>query len=120
MAQRSSVGDLPLNKNLWTSSFVLVTGGLSFALLGLFYLLIDVWRLKVFFLFFIVIGVNPITIYLLEGRLIDFEQPAAFLFGGAIEGSLERWQGFLMATAIVGIEWLVLFFLYRKRVFLRV
>jgi len=116
----SSVGDLPLNKNLWTSSFVLVTGGLSFALLGLFYLLIDVWRLKVFFLFFIVIGVNPITIYLLEGRLVDFEQPAAFLFGGAIEGSLERWQGFLMQTAIVGIEWLVLFFLYRKRVFLRV
>ncbi|MCH2103902.1 MAG: DUF5009 domain-containing protein [Planctomycetes bacterium] len=116
----SSVGDMPLNKNLWTSSFVLVTGGLSLALLGLFYLLIDVWKLRVFFLFFIVIGVNPIMIYILEGRLIDFTQPASFLFEGAIGGAMERWQGFLMATAVVGVEWLVLFFLYRKRVFLRV
>ena len=63
---------------------------------------------------------NPITIYLLEGRLIDFEIPASFLFGGAIGGFVEQYQGLLMATAVVGIEWLLLFFLYRKRVFLRV
>lgn len=116
----SEMGDMPLNKNLWTSSFVLVTGGLSLALLGLFYLLVDVWRLKLVFFFFIVIGMNPITIYLMEARLVDFEKPAEFLFGGAIGQSLSAYQGFLKATAVIGIEWLVLFFLYRKRVFLRV
>ena len=116
----SQMGDMPLNKNLWTSSFVLVTGGLSLALLGLFYLLVDVWRLKPVFFLFIVIGMNPITIYLMEGRLVDFEKPAEFLFGGAISQSLSGYQGLLKATAVIGIEWLVLFFLYRKRVFLRV
>ena len=116
----SQMGDMPLNKNLWTSSFVLVTGGLSLALLGLFYLLVDVWRLKPVFFLFIVIGMNPITIYILEGRLVDFEKPAEFLFGGAISQSLSSYQGLLKATAVIGIEWLVLFFLYRKRVFLRV
>jgi len=116
----SSVGDLPLNKNLWTSSFVLVTGGLSLALLGLFYLLVDVWRLKAGFFFFIVIGMNPITIYMLQGRLVDFELPMEFLFGGAISGASENVQGLLKATGVVAIEWLLLFFLYRKRVFLRV
>jgi len=116
----ASVGDLPLNKNLWTSSFVLVTGGLSLALLGFFYLLIDVWRLRAGFFFFIVIGMNPITIYFLEGRLFDFATPAEFLFGGAIGAVAAEYQGLLMATAVVVIEWLLLFFLYRKRVFLRV
>ena len=116
----SSVGDLPLNKNLWTSSFVLVTGGLSLVLLGIFYLLIDVWRLRAGFFFFIVIGMNPITIYLLEGRLFDFVKPAEFLFGGAIGAAAAEYQGLLSATAVIGLEWLLLFFLYRKRVFLRV
>ncbi len=116
----SSAGDLPLNKNLWTSSFVLVTGGLSLALLGIFYLLVDVWRLKPVFFFFIVIGMNPITIYLLEGRLIDFDLPAEFLFDGAISEVASKYQGLLKVTAVVGIEWLLLFTLYRKRVFLKV
>ena len=116
----SSVGDMPLNKNLWTSSFVLVTGGLSLALLGVFYLLIDVWRLRAPFFFFIVIGMNSITLYLLEGCLIDFAEPAEFLFGGAIASAVAEYQGLLMATAVVGLEWLLLFFLYRKRVFLKV
>jgi predicted acyltransferase len=116
----SAAGDLPLNKNLWTSSFVLVTGGLSLGLLGLFYLLVDVWRLKPVFFFFIVIGMNPITIYLLEGRLVDFEKPAEFLFEGAIGQTATAYQDLLRASAVIGIEWLVLFFLYRKRVFLRV
>jgi predicted acyltransferase len=116
----SAAGDLPLNKNLWTSSFVLVTGGLSLGLLGLFYLLVDVWRLKPVFFFFIVIGMNPITIYLLEGRLVDFEKPAEFLFEGAIGQTATAYRDLLRASAVIGIEWLVLFFLYRKRVFLRV
>jgi predicted acyltransferase len=105
----ASMGDLPLNKNLWTSSFVLLTGGLSLALLGLFYLLIDVWRLKPLFFFFTVIGMNSITIYLLEGCC-----PPIF------EESAADYQRVLMTTAVITVEWLLLFFLYRKKVFLRV
>ena len=54
----------PINKHLWTSSFVCWVGGLSLLLFAIFYLIIDVWQYKKWALFFVVIGMNPITIYL--------------------------------------------------------
>ena len=56
--------DFPINKNLWSSSFVLHCAGLSLLLLALFYLVIDVWRFRAWTLFFVVIGSNSILAYL--------------------------------------------------------
>jgi len=61
--------NFPINKNLWSSSFVCYVGGLSLLLFALFYLVIDVWNFRKWTLFFVVIGMNPITI---SGRLQDF------------------------------------------------
>lgn len=57
---------LPVNKNLWTSSFVLCAGGLSLMLLGLFFIIVDGWGFKAWAFPFVVIGMNPITIILLR------------------------------------------------------
>src|SRR5258708_821 len=54
----------PVIKKLWTSSFVLVTAGCSAVLLGLFYLVIDVWRFRIWAAPFVWIGMNAITLYL--------------------------------------------------------
>ncbi len=56
----------PINKALWSPSFTLVVGGISYALLSLFYWVVDVngWRRWTFF--FTVIGMNSITIYMAQ------------------------------------------------------
>jgi predicted acyltransferase len=110
--------EFPINKNLWTSSFVLHCAGLSLLLLSLFYLVIDVWKLRRWAFPLIVIGSNAILIYLI-GRVIDFDYAAKFLFGGALQHT-GVYQLLLWATAIVVLKWLLLYLLYKKRIFLRV
>lgn len=109
----------PINKNLWTSSFVCWVGGLSLLLFSVFYLIIDVWSLRKWAFFFVVIGMNPITIYLAE-RIINFRNAAKFLFGGFTELFPVAWEPFLSGMAVTAVGWLFLYFLYRKKIFLKV
>jgi predicted acyltransferase len=109
----------PINKNLWTSSFVCWVGGLSLLLFALFYLIIDVWGYRKWAFFFVVIGMNPITIYLAE-RIINFRSATRFFFGG-IEALLpETWTPLIEAIGVTAIGWVFLYILYKKKVFLKV
>uniref|UniRef100_A0A7S3GFP6 DUF5009 domain-containing protein n=1 Tax=Palpitomonas bilix TaxID=652834 RepID=A0A7S3GFP6_9EUKA len=58
-----SDGPIPINKHLWTLSFVMVTGGLAFLLLCVLYLLIDVWKVWEDGSPFVYVGMNSIVIY---------------------------------------------------------
>ena len=71
----------PINKNLWTPTFVLAAGAYSVAMLALFYWIIDVkeWRGWSFPLR--VVGMNAITVYLLQ-RIVDFDAVSKFFVGG--------------------------------------
>ncbi|WP_165223924.1 acyltransferase family protein [Aquisphaera insulae] len=112
----------PIIKNLWTSSFVLVAGGFSLILLGLFYAIIDVIRLRGWAFFFVVIGMNAITIYI-GTRLIPFDDIAKTLFGGTARianGYSPGLQGVILAVGTLALEWLFLLDLYRRKIFLRV
>ncbi|HEV3301400.1 MAG TPA: DUF5009 domain-containing protein [Planctomycetaceae bacterium] len=102
----------PMNKNLWTSSFVLMTSGISLALLSIFYLVIDVWQIRAWSFFFVVIGVNAITVYVGQ-RLIDFDALAKIVFD-------HHMHGVLLESGGLFLKWIVLFFLYKQRIFLRV
>jgi predicted acyltransferase len=110
--------DFPINKNLWSSPFALLCAGLSLVLLALFYLVIDVWRFQAWTFFFVVIGSNSIFVYLSE-KFIDYSYTANFFFGGALKHA-GAYQALLTATAVLAVKWLLLLFLYKKRVFLRV
>ena len=109
----------PVNKKLWTSSFVLVVGAYSLLMFALFYYLIDVrgWRRWPFF--FTVIGMNSITIYLGQ-RFINFAFTSERLFSGTIALIPEAAQPFFDRAAYIAVCWIFLYFLYRKRVFLKV
>ena len=109
----------PINKNLWTSSFVCFVGGLSVLLFALFYLVIDIWKVEKWSRFFVVIGMNSITIYLAP-KVIDFNKPVQFLLGGAIELLPKAWTALATSVAYVGVVWLFLYVLYRKKIFLKV
>lgn len=110
---------VPVVKALWSSSFVLVAGGCSAALLALFYFVIDVkgWRRWTFF--FRVIGMNAITIYLVQ-RIVGLHNASKFLFGGAASLLPGAWQAVGANVAYVATCWLFLYILYRKNVFLKV
>ncbi len=109
----------PINKNLWSSSFVCYVGGLSMLLLAIFYLIIDVWKYQKWAFFFVVIGVNPITIYL-ANRIIGFGKATDLLFGGFAALVPENWSALVIAIGYVAIGWLFLYFLYKKKIFLKV
>jgi predicted acyltransferase len=108
----------PIIKKAWTATFDIYAAGLSFILLALFYLVIDVWKLQKWTFFFRVIGLNSITIYL-GTRMIDFDATSKFWFGGLAR--LSGAAGVLVIEAgVIAVEWLVLYFLYKQKVFLRV
>jgi len=110
----------PVNKNLWTSSFVLYAGGWSLMLLGLFYLVIDVWRIKKWAFFFVVIGMNSITIYVLQNRILRFDIIRDFFLKGIYDLSPATVQPFISALGYIAVVWIFLWFLWRKRIFLKV
>ena len=72
--------DFPIIKILWTSTFVLVAGGWSLLLLALFYTIIDVLKFRAWAFFFVVIGVNAITIYV-AADIIPFDEISEHLPG---------------------------------------
>jgi predicted acyltransferase len=110
--------EFPINKNLWSSSFVLQCAGLSLILLAIFYLIIDVWQLRAWTFPLVVIGSNSIFIYV-AAAFIDFEHTTSALFGGLLRGT-GAYHAMLMAIAVVVVKWLLLYVMYKKRIFLRV
>ncbi|HSB91728.1 MAG TPA: DUF5009 domain-containing protein [Flavitalea sp.] len=111
--------DFPINKNLWSSSFVMHVGGLSLLLLSLFYFIIDVKGYKKWSFFFTVIGMNSILIYVSE-HFIDwgYTSKAFFAWLGQLAGS--PYNLVVMAICFVLVKWAFLYFMYKKKVFLRV
>jgi len=106
----------PIIKKIWTVPFNMLTSGISFLLLAIFYYIIDVKMWRGWILFFRVIGLNSITIYM-GFRILDF--PSEFFLGSIIKlagpyGSSIEWFGVIL------LEWLMLYYFYKKKIFLRI
>ncbi len=110
----------PINKNMWTSSFVLFAGGWSLVLLSVFYLIIDVWGFRKWSIPFVWIGTNSILIYMASHGVINFESTSIFLFGGMLKNLPEVWQEVWIGSGILLIQLALLWFLYKKKWFLKV
>lgn len=109
----------PINKKMWTSTFVLVVGAYSVLMFALFYYIIDVKNHRGWILFFTVIGLNSITIYLAQ-QFINFRFTTDKIFGGLVRLFPENSQAFFSSAAYITVCWLFLYFLYKKKVFLKV
>jgi predicted acyltransferase len=114
----------PVIKKIWTSSYVLVAGGYSAVLLGVFYLIVDVWQARAWCQPFVWMGMNSITIYLASNIVGGFRRLAARFVGGDVRVFFDDHlaKGFgEMVISIVGLLlafWLV-HFLYKRKIFLR-
>jgi predicted acyltransferase len=109
---------LPIIKNLWTSSYVLFAAGWSLLLLALFYWIIDIRGWKKWAFFFTVIGMNPITIYILD-RFFDFGIIVAIFVHGFID-YLGPYKPLVLELGTIAVTWSLLYYLYRQKFFLRV
>jgi predicted acyltransferase len=110
----------PINKRLWSSSFVLYVGGLSLLLFAIFYYIIDVVGWKRWAFPFVLIGVNSIVIYMAAEGMVNFAHTANYIFGGLIHLLPVTWQPVLTAISITLLQLGLLYFLYRNRLFLKV
>jgi len=107
----------PINKHIWTSSFVMFAGGWCLLLMALFYWLIDVRGYRKWAFPFVVIGLNPITIYVAQ-RMFDFGLIAGIFVNGFIN-HLGLFKPLFWALSVLTVKWLFLYFLYRRRIFLK-
>jgi predicted acyltransferase len=110
----------PINKNMWTSSFVLYAGGWSVLLFAVFYLVIDAGRFSAWAMPFIWTGKNSILIYMAAHGVINFVSTSEFLFGGLISQFSAPWQPVMIWTGVAFIQLGLLYFLYKQKWFLKV
>lgn len=109
----------PIIKKMWTVPYVLLAAGVSALLLSLFYFVIDVKGSKNWTLFFRVFGMNSITIYL-ANRIIDFHDISRFFLNWTSVHINEQWGAVFIAIGVLTLQWALMLFLYRKKIFLRV
>jgi len=110
---------MPIIKKIWTPTYVLVSGGYSFILMGLFYWIIDVLHFKKWTLIFVWIGVNPITIYMAR-NILDFNGLAKRFVGGDIALLVGDKDAYLLLNIVsVGLSLLLLRFLYKRKIFIK-
>lgn len=110
----------PIIKNAATVPFNFLTSGISFMLLALFYFVIDVkkWTKGIIsykWMFFKVIGMNSILIYMIS-HIMNFYKLSGF-FTGWLAIPFGDWINIIGGIAI---EWLILYYLYKKGIFLKV
>jgi predicted acyltransferase len=108
----------PPIKKIWTTTFNLLAGGICTWLFVVFYLLVDFRPHSNWSFFLQVVGMNSITIYLLE-RVMPFPEISEFFLGG-VAGRAGHWGEVILTVGVLLIEWLILYYLWRKKTFLRV
>jgi predicted acyltransferase len=127
----------PIGKPIWTSSYVLYTGGLAMIVLGIAILFIDVLGYKAWAKPFVVFGANPLFIFVLSGLvaktlvyLVRWHDATGNLVtlktwlytsifiplagGSQIDGSL------LFALTLIAMYWLIADILYKKKIFIKI
>lgn len=116
------LGVVPVVKRIWTPSWVLYSGGWCFLLLALFYLIVDVRGKKSWAFPLVVVGANSIAAYLLahgfdtyvSKNLLTHLRPETFrIFGPAYES-------LLLGGATLLILWLILYWMWKRKLFLKI
>jgi len=117
-----AVGICPVVKRIWTPSWVLYSGGWCCLLLAGFYLLMDQWRRVRWAFVMTVVGMNSIAAYCIAHVCESFIASSLkthlgadfFTFAGRAT------EPFFHGLAILLIYWLILFWMYRRKLFLRI
>ena len=117
-----AVGICPVVKRIWTPSWVLFSGGWCLLILAGFYLIIDIWNRRTWNFPLRVVGMNSIAAYMISWLFADF------ITGGLLRHLGQRsfeifgktYEPLLLGAGVMLIEWLILWWMYDRKIFLRV
>ena len=112
----------PVVKRIWTPSFTLWSGGVCLLLLAGAYALVDVYGHRRWAFPLVVIGMNSIAaycIYELTARFIAASL-RTHLGDATFRVAGDPYLPFVQGLAVVLVMWLILFWMYRRRIFLRI
>lgn len=122
----------PINKKIWSSSFVLTTCGLASLLLGLLVWIIDIKGKKKWSVFFESFGVNPMFIYVIAGIISillanigfnyygEWHSTKSFIYTEWLNPVFGDYLGSLVfALLFVTLNWLIGHILYKKKIYIK-
>ena len=117
-----ALGVCPVVKKLWTPSWVLFSGGWCLLLMALFYLVIDVWQKRAWCFPLLVIGLNSIAAYCMVHLMHEFIPSSLKTHLGARTFNIfgTPYEPFLLGSASLLMFWLLLFWMHRRKIFLRI
>jgi predicted acyltransferase len=107
---------VPVIMKLWTTSYGLASAGWACLAFLLFYWLIDVRGYRRWAFPFVIIGMNALAIYL-AGTLVPLRRIVG-IFTAGMAASLGPWGALFQAAAVLLVEWLILYWMYRRKIFL--
>jgi predicted acyltransferase len=115
------VGICPIVKRVWTSSYTLYSGGLVILMLAGFYALIDWKGYRRWAFPLIVIGMNSIAIYVMSWTMAHFFYDALGIHvGGLLNAFGPTFHPVVQGLGVVVILWTILFWMYRRKIFLKI
>lgn len=116
------LGVCPVVKRIWTPSWTLFSGGWCFLLLGGFYAVLDVLERRAWAFPLVVIGMNSIAAYCIAHLFETFiaQNLAVHLGRNFFEFAGAAYEPFFHGAAVLLIFWLILLWMYRRKLFLRI
>jgi predicted acyltransferase len=116
------LGICPIVKRIWTPSWVLFSGGWCFLLLALFYYLVELAKGGLWFYLFTILGANSIAAYVLAHTVVGFIDSSFRIHLGAHYDLLlgVGYRTLISGSVILAIQFWVLHWMYRKRIFIKI
>ena len=117
-----ATGICPSVKRIWTPAWVLYSGGWCFLILAGFYAVMDIWNRRAWAFVLVVIGMNSIAAYLIAHLFESFINAALprHLGTSVFQVAGAAYEPLLHGAAVLLVEWLLLFWMYRRKIFLRI
>jgi len=112
----------PIVKRIWTSSYTLYSGGLVILILAGFYAVIELRGWKRWSFPLLVIGANSIAVYVMSWTLEHFVSSALVRHVGSAPFAVlgPPFEPVLRGAAVLWVFWLILLWMYRRKIFLRI
>ena len=112
----------PIVKRIWTPAWVLFSGGCCFILLTFFYGVVDVYNYKKWSYPLMVIGMNSIAAYVMAHTVSSFIASSLSIHLGQNYNQLfgHPYATLVSGTLILLVEFLILNWMYKKKIFLKI
>lgn len=112
----------PVVKRIWTPAWTIFSGGICFLFLAFFFWVVDVYEMKRWSFFLMIIGMNSIAAYCIaDGGLKSVIHESLFIhLGQDFDKIIGPFAPLLSGGLVLLIEWLILYWMYKRKIFIKI